>query len=201
MRHLVLSAFLFGFIASAAEVPAGLVRSAEVMKTNTYEFVLSPSYTFNPSGGYLSSEIRYQANEDFGAGLNFGAGEAGLHFGVHGMWYVLPDLDRQPGFSVLGGVYFNRLSSANYFNVKVAPMISKAFKVGFGQLTPYSGVHLSPSFRLGEADNSLAVKATLGTEFLIQGLNGTKLFTEFNFGLSNSPHAVQLGFSYPFVAL
>lgn len=201
MRHAILLALALSFTAHSAELPNGLIRSAETMKTDTYEFVLSPSYTFEPNGGYLSSEIRYQANEDFGAGLNFGAGEAGLHFGLHGMWYVLPDLENQPGFSILGGVYFNRLSSANYFNVKIAPMVSKAFETGFGKVVPYTGVHFTPSFRLGQADNSMGVKASFGSEFDISSLSGTKLFTEFNWGISNSPHAINIGVSYPFVAL
>src|SRR3989338_3190986 len=121
MRSLFSFFLILAVHSYAAEIPAGLVRSAEVMKTDTYEFVLSPSYTFEPHGGYLSSEIRYQASEDFGAGLNFGAGEVGLHFGLHGMWYILHDLTNQPAFSVLGGVYFNRLAGWNFFNVKVAP--------------------------------------------------------------------------------
>lgn len=198
-KHLLL--IVLPAFAIASEVPTGLTRSAETLKTNTYEFVLSPAYTFKPNGAYLTSEIRYQANEDFGAGLAFGAGEAGFHFGVTGMWYVFPDIDSQPGFSVLGGVFMNRVEGANYFNVKVAPMVSKSFKTGFGRVIPYAGMHLTPSFRLGEPDNRLGVKATVGSEFAIQGLNGTKLFTEFNLGLANSPHMISIAMSYPFVAL
>lgn len=200
-KRLLLVALTIPFISSAAEVPTGLVRSTETLKTNTYEFVLSPAYTFKPNGAYLTSEIRYQANEDFGAGLAFGAGEAGFHVGATGMWYVFPDLDTQPGVSVLGGVYMNRLEQANYFSVKVAPMVSKSFKTNFGRVIPYAGIHLTPTFRLSEPDNQLGVKATVGSEFAIQGLNGTKIFTEFNLGLANSPHMISIAMSYPFVAL
>lgn len=192
---------LLSMVSFASEVPTGLTRSAETLKINTYEFVLSPAYTFKPNGAYLTSEIRYQANEDFGAGMAFGAGEAGFHFGITGMWYVFPDLDSQPGFSVLGGVFMNRVEQANYFAVKVAPMVSKSFKTGFGKVAPYAGLHFTPSFRLGEPENSMGVKATVGNEFMIQGLNGTKLFTEFNLGLSNSPHMISIAMAYPFVAL
>jgi hypothetical protein len=201
-RHLFLSFMLFFSVFSyAAELPGGLTRTSEAMANNTYEFVLGPGYSFSPNGAYLSSEIRYQANEDFGAGFGFGAGESGFNFGLNGSWYVFPDLHNQPAFSVLGGIYFNRLDQANYFVVKVAPMVSKTFKMSWGKVTPYAGVHLAPSFRLSQPDNTVALKSTFGSEFAISDLSGVKLFTEFNLGISNSPHSISVALAYPFVAL
>lgn len=201
-RTLIFS--FFGFLTALSfggEVPGGLIRSSEAMATDTYEFVLSPAYTFKPSGAYLSSEIRYQANEDFGAGFGFGAGEVGFNFGLNGVWYVFPDLSSQPAFSVLGGVYFNRLAEANYFAVKVAPTISKTFKTNWGKITPYAGFHVTPSFRLAQPDNEISLKSSFGSEFALSALSGVRLFTEFNLGMSNSPHSLSVAMSYPFAAL
>ncbi len=96
---------------------------------------------------------------------------------------------------------FLAVTDANYFIVKAAPMVSKAFQTSFGKTTPYAGLHISPSFRLGQPDNTVALKSTFGNEFSINGLGGTSLYTEFSVGLANSPHSINIAFSYPFVAL
>ena len=56
---------------------------------------------------------------------------------------------------MMGGMYMNRLSGQNYFALKIAPMISKAYAMEWGRLTPYAALTLTPSFRLGEAANGL----------------------------------------------
>lgn len=194
-------ALVLSNVSVAADVPGGLIRSADSLPTNTYELVLTPGYTFRPNGAYMSAEIRYQPNEDFGVGFGFGAGEAGFNFGMNGSWFIVPDMENQPGVSILAGAYFNRVTEINYFNVKVAPIVSKRFEVEFGRLTPYGGLHISPSFRLGQPENTVAVKATLGSNWEVHAFNGLKVFTEGNLGLNNSIHELLVGFSYPFAAL
>ena len=192
---------IFSVAGMAADIPGGLMRTSEGLPNNTYELILSPSYTFKPNGAYLSSEIRYQPNEDFGAGLGFGAGEIGFNIGVNGTWYILPDLANQPAFSVLGGIYLNRMQMANYFNVRLAPMISKAARMSWGNVTPYIAMHMTPSFRLGEPDNQFSLKAAAGVQIDARQLNGLKFFSEADVGLSNSVHEFVLGISYPFAEL
>ncbi len=187
--------------AVAMDVPGGLIRSADSLPTNTYELVLTPGYTFRPNGAYMTSEIRYQPNEDFGVGFGFGAGEAGFNFGMNGSFFIVPDTSNQPGVSLLAGAYFNRVDQSNYFNVKVTPIVSKRFDTDFGKVVPYAGLHMSPSFRLGQPDNSLSVKASLGSNWELRSLSGLKVYTEGSIGLNSSVHEVLLGFSYPFAAL
>ena len=193
---------LFAFSALAADVPGGINRTAEGLPEQTYELMLSPSYTMQPAGAYLSSEVRFQPNQDFGAGLGFGAGEVGYHFGVNGAWYLLPDLGNQPAVSILGAVYLNRVQPFNYFVARVTPMVSKMIQTTWGTGTPYAGVHLTPSFRLSDtAANDFAVRAAVGSQFTIKALEGVNLFAEFNLSVLNSMHEVSLGLSYPFAAL
>lgn len=192
---------LFVSQAKAVDIPGGLIRSADSLPTNTYELVLTPGYTFRPDGAYMSTEVRYQPNEDFGVGFGFGAGEAGFNFGMNGSWFLVPDTSTQPGVSLLAGAYFNRVAQFNYFNVKATPIISKRFETDFGKVVPYAGLHFSPSFRLGAPENMLSMKASLGTNWEVQAFNGLKVYTEGNIGLNNSTHELLLGFSYPFAAL
>ena len=75
MRNLFLSLItVLSATAFTADIPGGLARISEGLPNNTYEVALSPAYTLKPGGAYLTSELRYQANEDFGAGFGFGAG-------------------------------------------------------------------------------------------------------------------------------
>lgn len=201
--HLV--TFLIFIFASStvfgAGVPGGLIRSAEGISVNTYELVLSPAYTVQPSGAYLSSEIRMQPGRDVGAGVGFGAGEVGFNFGGYATWYALPDTASQPAFSLLGGLYFNRVGQANYFVVKAVPTISKTFYTSWGSVAPYAGLPVAPSFRLGQPENNFTIKASLGTQFTFQNLRGMRFWAEFGAGIMNSAHEIAIAASYPFNVL
>lgn len=186
----------------AKDIPGGLAKSAEAIQINTYELMLSPGVTLSPSGTYLSAEVRYQPAEEFGAGFGFGTGEVGFNFGLNGTWYLLPDSGDQPAVSLMGGLYMNRIEEANYFAVRVTPTMSKTFGTTWGRVTPYTGLHLTPNFRLGsQPDNSLSVKASLGSEFVIKNWNDMRLIGELGLGISNSVSEIMLGIAYPFVAL
>jgi hypothetical protein len=196
--------FLSGLISLssfAVERPGGLSRTAVNAPSGEYEVLLSPAYTIAPGGAYLTSEMRYQMNEDFSFGAGFGAGEIGFNVGGNGIWYISPDAASQPAIALLGGLYFNRVSNDNYFLVKLTPIVSKDFKTGFGKVTPYAGMHLTPSFRLNQALNQVSLKATTGLEFNVASMSGIKLWSEFGVGIVNSNHEVVFGLSYPFAAL
>jgi hypothetical protein len=195
-------AILFSVTQSfGVDKPGGITKTAVNLPSNTYEVILTPGYTISPGGFYLSSEFRMQPSEDFGVGVGFGAGEIGFHTGGNGMWYILPDTEGQPAFSLMGGMYISRLASDSYFLVKLAPIVSKAFKVGKDTFTPYASYQLVPSFKLGPASNEFTMKVTAGLETIIPSLSGIRLWTEFGVGIMNSAHEVVLGLSYPFAAL
>jgi len=192
---------LFCLSSFAADIPGGMNRSAEVLPSNSYEMLLSPGFTLQPSGAYLSSEVRYQANEEMAAGLGFGAGEVGFNFGLAGTWYVLADDGRQPGLSISGGLHFNRLLESNYFAVRISPTVSKNLAVNWGRISPYASAHLTPNFRLGKPENNLALKASVGTEFLVKPWGDMRLVAEAGVGVANSVSEFRLAVAYPFVAL
>ena len=207
-RHIfcfAISVFFSSRLAHATDMPGGLVQISEGLKKETYEFVISPGYVMSPTGAYLSADMRVQPNQDIGAGFAFGAGEVGFHVGAHATWYVLPDVESQPAFSVTGGLYINRLqkdnAKDNYFVVKVSPVISKTLPLSWGSVTPYSGLNLAPSFRLDQAQNEFSVKGSFGMMTSIKSLSGIRLWTEFGIGVWNSVHELVFGLSYPFSAI
>jgi len=202
MRHLILvAAFTLSAATFSADIPGGLARISEGLPNNTYEVALSPAYTLKPGGAYLTSELRYQANEDFGAGFGFGAGEVGFNFGINGTWYIAPDIDSQPAFSVLGGVYMNRVVQSNYLALRIVPTVSKMIPQGWGKVTPYASLQATPSFRLGQADNNFSLRTNVGTLFEIKDTQGLRLFTELGLAVMNSNSEIVFGISYPFKAL
>ena len=200
-KFFAFAAALITLSSQAVEVPGGLLRTGEAIQPNQYEFVMSPIYVMSPTGAYLSSEVRYQANEDFSAGVSFGAGEVGFNLGANGTWFILPDLEGQPALGILGGIYFNRIKPANWFVVKVAPVVSKTVKLDWGTMTPYAGLHMTPSFRLGEPFNELSMKTSLGTSFAVKSMNGLRFWGEFDLGVANSVHELMVGVSYPFTGI
>lgn len=216
MRQLLAFALLFsGLSLYSADIPGGVTRISDGLTVNTYEVALAPAYTLKPGGAYLSSEIRYQANEDFGAGLGFGAGEVGFNFGVSGIWYIAPDVESQPGFSISGGLYLNRISKEqkdlltgkevsstdNYFAVRIVPTLSKAIRQDWGKITPYGALQATPSFRLGQAENEFSLRTSVGAQFDIKALQGVRLYSEVGLAVMNSNSEIVFGLSYPFKAL
>lgn len=202
LRNFILTLLsLFCLSTLAADIPGGMNRSAEALPSNSYEMLLSPGFTLDPQGAYLSSEVRYQANEEAAAGFGFGAGEVGFNFGLTGTWYVMADDGTQPGLSVSGGLHFNRLLESNYFAVRISPTVSKNIGVNWGRITPYATAHLTPNFRLGAPDNSLSLKASLGTEFLVKPWGDMRLVAEAGVGVASSVSEFMLAVAYPFVAL
>ena len=189
---------LFTCVAMANDIPGGTTRSAEKFKVGSYQIVVSPALTIAPEGAYLTAELRHQTNEDMGVGFGFGAGQVGFNFGFNGIWHLLPDSGNQPAVALLGGLYLNRVSEWNYFSVKVSPMISKSYLMEWGRLTPYAALHLTPSFRLAQAANSLSMKSSMGTELNFNELKGVKFWMEMGVGLVNSAHEVVVGIAYPF---
>jgi hypothetical protein len=188
---------LFALAATAADKPGGVVQTAVNGTPNTYDIVLSPAYTVSPGGAYLSSELRYTATEDYGAGLAFGAGEIGFNLGGTGAWYAVPETDSQPAIALLGGAYFNRIETSNYLLLRLAPTLSKSFKMSFGKVSPYGSFEFAPSLGLGSASGDVALKTSGGLEFTVNDWKNLKLWTEVAVGILNSPHAVVLGISYP----
>lgn len=192
---------LFCLSTLASDIPGGMNRSAEVLPSNSYEMLLSPGFTLQPAGAYLSSEVRYQANEEMAAGFGFGAGEVGFNFGLNGTYYVLADDGRQPALSITGGLHFNRLLESNYFAVRVSPTVSKNFPMSWGRISPYASMHLTPNFRLGAPDNALALKTSVGTEILVKNWGDMRFVTEVGVGVANSVSELMFAVAYPFVAL
>jgi len=200
---LAIATLLFGAnLAHATDKPGGLTSTAVGLPTNTYEVLLSPAYALSPGGAYLSSEMRMQPWEDVGLGLGFGAGELGFNVGGNGTWFVSPDLSNQPAFALKGGMYFNRVATANYFVFQVTPMTSKAFHTSWAKISPYAGLPMGPSFALGGlATNQFTMKVSTGVEFDVKSWGGLHLWTEFGFGILHSVHEIVFGVSYPFNGL
>ncbi|NDG28261.1 MAG: hypothetical protein EB120_13935, partial [Proteobacteria bacterium] len=187
LRNFILALLvLFCLSTLASDIPGGMNRSAEVLPSNSYEMLLSPGFTLRPAGAYLSSEVRYQANEETAAGFNFGAGEVGFNFGLNGTYYLLADDGKQPALSITGGLHFNRLLESNYFAVRVTPTVSKNFGMTWGRVSPYASVHLTPNFRLGAPENNLALKTSLGTEVLVKNWGDMRFVAEAGVGIANS---------------
>lgn len=201
-RALFLSALLSLFSARAADVPGAYMRTANQMAANTYEVMISPSYVLTDGGGaYMNAELRYQPYEAFGTAFGFGAGELGFNFGLQGIFHVAPQMKLVPRFAVVGGAYFNRVASANYFTIKLAPTISHTFILEWGDITPYGALVLSPSFRLSGAANQASLKTTLGAKAGIKGMDGLQLLGEFSIPISQSTGEISIGLTYPFAAL
>lgn len=202
MRRIMISLLaLFSHGIFAADVPGGMLRDAEGLPSRNFEVVLAPEYIFSAKAMYLTSELRYQLNEDVGFGAAFGSGELGFHLGGYANWFLIPDLETQPAVSILGGMYVNKVNGSDYFVLTISPTVSKRFTTRWGGLTPYWGLSFAPSFSLAQAPNAFSVRSSIGTQVQINALQGMRLWAELGLGLVKSYDQLSLALSYPFKGL
>ena len=189
--------------AFAVDIPGGQTETAESLPANTYQLLLSPAYLLNEGGAYLSGKIRYQPNDRFGVGFVFGSGsgELGFQFGVEGIWHAFPQSRYQPAAALHVSGHFDRVARANFFALEVAPIVSQRFHTLFGELTPYGGLRITPSFGIGQPLNQISLKTSVGGEWVISGTEGLQVWSEVGIALVNSLDEIVVGLSYPFAAL
>jgi hypothetical protein len=197
----VLAIYSFSLTCRAVDLPGGMLRTAENLPPTTYEMLISPSYIFSTKGAYLTSELRYQPVEAFAVGGSFGAGVPGFNVGANAVWYPFAHSNIEPELSLLGGLYFNRVDSNDYFLIRLAPTISKTYFSGWGEVIPYASVQLTPSFRMDKAETQASLKAALGTQLSLRVLEGLRFTTELGFGLVHSQYNLAVALSYPFLVL
>ena len=148
LKKFLCLAAVFAMSVQGADLPGGNLRSAEKLPANTYELLVSPSYVMADGGAYLTSELRYQPFDTLGVGFGFGAGELGFNFGFNSVWFVVPPQTLDVDLALVGGIYFNRVSDQSFFVVRATPTVSQTYFTSWGQITPYFGWNLAPSFRL-----------------------------------------------------
>lgn len=200
IRKILGLSLITGFVVVAwgADIPGGMMRTAENLQVKSYELVISPSFLTANKGTYLTSELRYQPYDAMGVSASFGAGDLGLQLGVQGVWYLFAHANIEPEVSLLGAVHLNRVSDTNFFVFRLAPTVSQTFYLGWGELIPYSNVQMAPSFGLAQPTNQLSLKWGLGAQTSLHALDSLRIIGEMGVGLMNSTHQFSVAIAYPF---
>lgn len=185
----------------AVEILGGQTQTAESLPADTYLLLLSPAYLGSDRGTYLSAKLRYQPAPAVGVGFAFGTGEAGFGFGMESSWQVFRQGRVRPAAAVRVSFHFDRADRASFFVAELAPIVSRSFHSTLGEISPYGGLRVAPSFGLGPVTGGLAVKSSLGGELTIAGSDGLQVWSELGLGLHDSADEIVLGLAYPFTAL
>lgn len=166
--------------------------TGDVLKAGHYESSLEAQFvTTDGSGANLVGRFDMPVQDDSSARVMLGAGTVDFHMGGFYKYVPYPDTDKQPAIGLIGGVLYARNEGNNYMTVRIAPIVSKAFHVDFGTLTPYASLPIGLCSRRGGTD--VPAILALGSDLQTSHFKHMRWRAELGFNLNDAYSYVSLG--------
>jgi hypothetical protein len=164
------------------EVPAqaylSTIDTADLLDPGHYQFSVEPQVITGDT-----ALMNFTGRFDAGIGENSsvrallgGGSYSPLEWGLFYKWAPIPDLDEQPGISIMGGFLLARKNEKNVFNFRVHPIVSKRFTGDFGAVIPYIAVPVG--VQVVESKTTYPTHLALGTEIRPEAWTGMSVFVE-----------------------
>lgn len=172
-------------------------ETGELIKENHYRLGVAPEFIIgNGSGSNAGVYIDLPYKADMNARIMIGSGSSADFFASGTVkWVPYPDYKKQPAIGVKTGLTYGRSSSETFYDIQVAPIVSKVMDTEYGKLIPYAGLPLN--FIYSNRDNRTGVQFAVGTEWVDR--EDYQVGAEFDLSLSNSaPTVLSIYVNFPF---
>lgn len=156
-----------------------LLERGQYAATGSGQFITSGDDGFNVVG-MLDSGLT--ADSNLRAVVGFGTTD--FHLGGYYKWVPIPDVDNQPAVGIMGGVVYARHEQFDELSLRFHPLISKAFEVEVGDITPYASLPFS--LRSVDGDFDVPLQAVVGAELKTFHYENIKFISEIGFDVSKS---------------
>lgn len=176
-------------------------ETAELLPEGFYKLGLSPQLIVSDGGGFnMGAFYDMYLIDSLNGRIELGGGKTDFWATASVKWVPLPDIDRQPAVGLRTAVTMARDEDANFFNVQLAPIISKKADTRYGEMIPF--VALPVTFVSANKDLNSNGKTYTTTQFAI----GAEWFqdkdvnygAEFDLNMSNSYSSISAFVSFPF---
>lgn len=176
-------------------------ETAELLPEGFYKLGVQPQLVVSDGGGFnVGAFYDMYLVDSLNGRVELGGGKTDFWTTGSVKWVPIPDIDRQPAAGLRAAVTVARDEDANFFNIQIAPIVSKKADTRYGEMVPF--VALPITFVSANKDLNNNGKTYTTTQFAI----GAEWFqdkdmnygAEFDLNLSNSFSSVSGFISFPF---
>lgn len=176
-------------------------ETAELLPEGFYKLGLAPQLIVSEGGGFnMGAFYDMYLVDSLNGRVELGGGKTDFWATASVKWVPIPDIDRQPAAGLRTAVTVARDEDANFFNIQIAPIVSKKADTIYGEMIPF--VALPITFVSASKDLNSNGKGYTSSQFAI----GAEWFqnkdinygAEFDLNLSNSFSGISAFISFPF---
>jgi len=198
-RILISCLFGFGVLAIQSAQAITLFDTVSTIEPKTHALGLEFPILFTDGEG-LGYHGRYKYGVSDYANVQAVVGssgkDTGMRLGTIGSYYLLPDLENQPGVTVFADFYLTRFLKNNQWIIRAGPMVHKEF---LGETVSYNvfvGLPLGLVLRDGRYWNVASL--SIGSTVRPSSWRHMKFVAELGIDLSRWHNYITVGFSLDF---
>jgi len=193
-----LAALLLQQTASAYQT---IGETAELLPPGFYKLGLQPQLVVSEGGGLnVGAYFDTYLMESVNGRIEIGGGKTDFWATGSVKWVPIPDVDRQPAIGLRGAVTTARDDDASFFNIQIAPIISKKADTRYGEMIPFVAIPIT--FVSASKDLDSNGKGYTASQFAI----GAEWFqdktinygAEFDLNMSHTQSSISAFISFPF---
>ena len=176
-------------------------ETAELLPEGYYKLGVSPQLIVSEGGGFnIGAFYDMYLVDGINGRVELGGGKTDFWTTASVKWVPIPDIERQPAAGLRTAVTIARHDDINFYNIQIAPIVSKKADTRYGEMVPYLALPIT--FVNANKDLNATSKSRTETQFAI----GAEWFqdkemnygAEFNLNLNNSFSSVSAFISFPF---
>lgn len=191
--------FCLALVAFAAPAFAyySVMDNGEIMGPNKYKLTGETQFFTDAGGVDFSGRFDVGFNEDVGFRGLLGFGKTDFFAGGLVKWMPIPDVEGQPAIGANMGIVYAKDGGFTDLNFRFEPLISKKFRVNFGDLTPYASIPLAIQLRNSDGpqrdDTELTSQLVVGSQVKLKDWRNLQFIGEFGAELDNAESYISFG--------
>ena len=170
-------------------------ETAEILPAGFYKLGVQPQLILSEGGGLnVGAYFDTYLADSLNGRVELGGGKTAFWASASVKWVPIPDVDRQPAIGLRGALMYARDVDSNFYNIQIAPIISKKADTRYGEMVPF--VALPVTFINSNSKGIVATQFAVGAEwFQNKEIN---YGAEIDLNMNNSFTAVSAFISFPF---
>lgn len=188
--------FLAAFaISQASQAYLSVNETAELLPEGYSKFGFAPQLRVSDGGGLnVSAHFDTYVTDNFNGRFEIGGGKTDFWTQASLKWVPFPDIERQPAMGVRTAVIYSRDENIDFYNVQVAPMLSKVADTRYGKMIPF--IALPITFINTRDFSETASQFTVGAEWFSN--RDMHIGAEIDLNLSKTFTSISTFISFPF---
>lgn len=198
LKHILLIATLFTttFILSrTSQAYLALNETAELLPDGMFKLGVAPQLKLSDGSGLnVGAYFDTYLTEDLNGRVEIGGGETDFWTSGSVKWVPFPDVGRQPAIGGRMALIYARDEKVNFYDVQIAPIVSKLAATTYGKMIPYVGLPIT--WVSTKDDSYVATQFAVGAEWFSNRDMHVGAELDLNLNKSFSSLSVFVGFPF-----